>query len=53
MTLISFDHFQGGIPLEEQGLLDLRETFIDGTFSAAKKGARTPCSPRKAKGPRS
>jgi len=39
--------------LEDQGLLDLREAFIDGTFSAAKKGARTSVPPRKAKAPRS
>ena len=39
--------------LEDQGLLDLREAFIDGTFSAARKGARTPCLPRTARGPRS
>ena len=39
--------------LEDQGLLDLREAFIDGTFSAAKKGARTSAPPKKAKAPRS
>ncbi len=39
--------------LEDQGLLDLREAFIDGTFSAAKKGARMSVPPRRAKVPRS
>ena len=39
--------------LEDRGLLDLREAFIDGTFSAAKKGARMSGRPRKAKAPRS
>ncbi|GGB85480.1 transposase [Deinococcus soli (ex Cha et al. 2016)] len=38
---------------EENALLDLREAFIDGTFSAAKKGARMSVPPRKAKAPRS
>ena len=38
---------------EEYALLDLREAFIDGTFSAAKKGARMSAPPRKAKAPRS
>lgn len=38
---------------EERALLDLREAFIDGTFSAAKKGARTSVPPRRAKAPRS
>ena len=38
---------------EEQQLLDLREAFIDGTFSAAKKGAPTSAPPKKAKAPRS
>ena len=37
--------------LAEQGLLDLRESFIDGTFSAAKKGAWMSARPRKAKAP--
>jgi transposase len=39
--------------LEDQGLLRLHEAFIDGTFSAAKKGARMLAPPKKAKGPRS
>jgi transposase len=39
--------------LDDQGLLDLREAFIDGTFSAAKKGARMSALPRKERGPRS
>ena len=39
--------------LEDQGLLDLREAFIDGTFSAAKKGDRTSAPPKKARGPKS
>ena len=39
--------------LEDQGLLDLREAFIDGTFSAAKKGAPTSAPPKKGKAPRS
>ncbi len=39
--------------LEDQGLLDLREAFIDGTFSAAKKGARMSAPPRRARAPRS
>lgn len=39
--------------LEEQELLDLREAFIDGTFSAAKKGAPTLAPPKKARGPKS
>lgn len=39
--------------LEDQGLLDLREAFIDGTFSAAKKGAPTSAPPRKARAPKS
>ncbi|GAA5502725.1 IS5 family transposase ISDds9 [Deinococcus xinjiangensis] len=38
---------------EEAQLLDLREAFIDGTFSAAKKGARTLAPPRRVKEPRS
>ena len=38
---------------EEHKLLDLREAFIDGTFSAAKKGARTSAPPRRARAPRS
>lgn len=38
---------------EELQLLDLREAFIDGTFSAAKKGARTLALPRKARAPKS
>ncbi|MFB9992816.1 IS5 family transposase [Deinococcus oregonensis] len=36
--------------LEEQELLDLREAFIDGTFSAAKKGAQTFGPTKKGKG---
>ncbi|WP_157465451.1 IS5 family transposase [Deinococcus apachensis] len=36
--------------LEEQELLDLREAFIDGTFSAAKKGAQMSGRPKKGKG---
>ncbi len=39
--------------LEDHGLLDLREAFIDGTFSAAKKGARRSAPQRRAKAPRS
>lgn len=39
--------------LEEQELLDLREAFIDGTFSAAKKGGRMSAPPRKARAPKS
>ena len=39
--------------LEDQGLLDLREAFIDGTFSAAKKGGRTSAPPKKARAARS
>ncbi|GGR31871.1 transposase [Deinococcus ruber] len=39
--------------LEDQGLLDLREAFIDGTFSAANKGARMSAPPRRARAPRS
>ena len=39
--------------LEDQGLLDLREAFIDGTFSATKKGDRTPYPPRKVREPKS
>lgn len=39
--------------LEDQGLSDLREAFINGTFRAAKKGARTSGLPRKAKAPKS
>lgn len=33
--------------LDEHGQLDLRESFIDGTFSAAKKGALMSGRPRK------
>ncbi|WP_229776039.1 IS5 family transposase [Deinococcus ruber] len=36
--------------LEDRGLLDLREAFIDGTFSAAKKGARMFGPTKKGKG---
>jgi transposase len=39
--------------LEEQEVLDLREAFIDGTFSAAKKGAQMSVRPRREKGPKS
>ena len=39
--------------MEDQALLDLREAFIDGTFSAAKKGALMSGPRRKAKAPRS
>ena len=39
--------------LEDHGLLDLREAVIDGTFSAAKKGARISAPPKRAKAPRS
>ena len=39
--------------LDDQGLLDLQEAFIDGTFSAAKKGARMSAPPRKARAPKS
>ncbi|AFZ65938.1 hypothetical protein Deipe_0338 [Deinococcus peraridilitoris DSM 19664] len=39
--------------LEDQGLLDLREAFIDGTFSAAKKGVLRSARRRKGKAPRS
>ena len=38
---------------EEQRLLDLREAFIDGTFSPAKKGAQMSGPPRRGKAPRS
>jgi len=38
---------------EEQQLLDLREAFQGGTFSAAKKGARTSAQPRRARVPKS
>lgn len=38
---------------EERKRLDLREAFIDGTFSAAKKGAPTSAPPRRARAPRS
>lgn len=37
--------------LEDQGLLNLHEAFIDGTFSAAKKGARMSAPLKKAKAP--
>ncbi|ACO47628.1 IS5 family ISDds9 transposase ORF A [Deinococcus deserti] len=37
---------------EEEHLLDLREAFIDGTFSPAKKGARTSGQQKRAKAPR-
>ncbi|GHG13122.1 transposase [Deinococcus piscis] len=39
--------------LEDQELLDLREAFIDGTFSPAKKGATKSALPRRAKAPKS
>ena len=39
--------------LADQGVLDLRERFIDGTFSAAQKGALMSARPRKAKAPKS
>ena len=39
--------------LEEQELWDLREAFIDGTFSAAKKGARMSGLQKKSRSPRS
>ena len=38
---------------EEQQLLDLREAFIDGTFSPAKKGDQMSDPPRRGKAPRS
>lgn len=38
---------------EEQRLLDLREAFIDGTFSPAKKGDQMSDPPRRGKAPRS
>lgn len=38
---------------EERALLDLREAFIDGPFSAAKKGALTSAPRRRARAPRS
>jgi len=38
--------------LEDRGLLDLREAFIDGTFSAAKKGAQMSALPKRAREPR-
>ena len=39
--------------IEERQLLDLREAFIDGTFSAAKKGAQMSVPPRRGRAPRS
>jgi transposase len=39
--------------LFERGVLDLSESFIDGTFAPAKKGANLLEKPRKAKGQRS
>lgn len=38
---------------EDREWLDLRETFIDGTFSPAKKGATKSAPPRKAKAAKS
>jgi transposase len=39
--------------LQERGGLDLSETYIDGSFAAAKKGAALSEKPRKEKGQRS
>ena len=39
--------------LKDRGGLDLTETFIDGTFSSAKKGVQKSEKPKKARGPRS
>ena len=39
--------------LRDRGELDLTETFIDGTFSSAKKGVQKSVKPKKVKGPRS
>ncbi len=39
--------------LEMRGGLDLQETFIDGSFAAAKKGGSASGQPKKAKAPRS
>lgn len=39
--------------LRDRGGLDLTETFIDGSFAGAKKGALVSGKPRKARGPRS
>lgn len=39
--------------LRDRGELDLTETFIDGSFASAKKGALRSAKPRKVRGPRS
>ena len=39
--------------LRDRGGLDLTESFIDGSFSGAKKGGPASGKPRKARGPRS
>lgn len=41
------------LELFERGVLDLSESFIDGTFAPAKKGACLLGKPKRAKGQRS
>ena len=42
-----------GEDLYKRGGIDIRETFIDGSFTPAKKGAIMSALPKEAKGPRS
>jgi transposase len=42
-----------GAQAREAGKLKFHEGFIDGTFAAAKKGARASAKPRRARAPRS